>query len=522
MTPSIYSLFVLGAFLTCVFTPVVRHLALKRGFVDCPQRARKVHQHPIPRLGGAAVLGSYLVILLIGGLTVPSLQATLWGENPVAGVIVLGALVIFGIGVLDDLSRLSPRVKLLGEFLTVGAVVWFADLSFSTVEVIGIGSISFPNWFGFGLACLWIAGMANAVNLIDGLDGLASGITLLGLIAISVVGFLLPIPDVTWLSTLLIGCLLGFLVYNSRPASIFLGDCGSLTLGYLAGCLCLLASASPAENGVVAEGKINGIFPLLAFALPITDCIFAIVRRILRGRSPFSPDMEHFHHRLMAKGLSHGKAVLAMWAAAFTCSFVSVAAALGKGDQLTALFVFFGFGGFILLRYLGYFRFEFFGQGFSSLLENRKSARTAEQAVKNAEEMLSQMNSIEEIPEAFGKAAEGMQFQEVSLVFFEEGHGRLGIKGEANTSTTRKSINWKDPKQSGFYSRDKEFVTDFGINGRNFAYGSIRYTYMDGRIGLDVQEEILLERIHDALASMAARVSKNIEGITSVEEITSD
>ena len=501
MTPSIYSLFVLGAFLTCVFTPVIRHLALRGGFVDCPQRARKVHQHAIPRLGGAAVLGSYLVVLLLGGFTVPSLSTALWGEHPVAGIIILGSLAIFGIGVLDDLSRLSPRVKLLGEFVTVGVVVWFADLSFSTVEVIGLGSISFPYWVGFGLACLWITGLANAVNLIDGLDGLASGITLLGLLAVSVVGFLLPIPHITWLSTLLIGCLLGFLVYNSRPASIFLGDCGSLTLGYLAGCLCLMGSLS-------SKGTINGIFPLLAFALPITDCIFAIVRRILRGRSPFSPDMEHFHHRLMAKGLSHGKAVLAMWAAAFTCSFVAVAAALGKGDQLTALFVFFGFGGFILLRYLGYFRFEFFGQGFSSLLQDRKSARTAEQAVKEAEDMLGQLNDIEGISEALGKAAEGMQFQEVSLALYEEGNGKLGIKGEASDSTTRKSIWWKNPEQSGFYSRDKEFVTEFGINGRNFAYGSIQYTYMDGRSSLDVQEEILLERIHDALASLAARVRK--------------
>ena len=423
-------------------------------------------------------------------------------------MIVLGALVIFGIGVLDDLSRLSPRVKLLGEFLTVGAVVWFADLSFSTVEVIAIGSISFPQWFGFGLACLWIAGMANAVNLIDGLDGLASGITLLGLIAISVVGFLLQIPDVTWLSTLLIGCLLGFLVYNSRPASIFLGDCGSLTLGYLAGCLCLLASSSPAENGVVSEGTINGIFPFLAFALPITDCIFAIVRRILRGRSPFSPDMEHFHHRLMDKGLSHGKAVLAMWAAAFTCSFVAVAAALGKGDQLTALFVFFGFGGFILLRYLGYFRFEFFGQGFSTLLENRKSTRSAEQAVKDAEEMINQMDSLERVSEALGKAAEGMQFQEVSLSFFQE-NGQLGVEGESTAATDRKSFQWKDSEQRGFYPRDKEFVAEFGINGRNYFYGSIEYKFVDGRSKMDVQEEILLERIHDALSSLAARIRKN-------------
>ena len=105
----------------------------------------------------------------------------------------------------------------------------------------------------------------------------------------------------------------------------------------------------------------------------------------------------------MAKGLSHGKAVLAMWAAAVSCSFVAVAAALGKGDQLTALFVFFGLGGFILLRYLGYFRFEFFGQGFSSLLEDRKSTRTAEQAVKEAEDMINQMDSLEGVSEALGK-----------------------------------------------------------------------------------------------------------------------
>ena len=116
--------------------------------------------------------------------------------------------------------------------------------------------------------------------------------------------------------------MLGFLVFNSRPASIFLGDCGSLTLGYLAGCLSLLASS---RN----EGVIDGIFPFLAFALPITDCVFAICRRLLRGRSPFSPDMEHFHHRLMAKGLTHGKAVLAMWAAAFACSLVAILTTMG-------------------------------------------------------------------------------------------------------------------------------------------------------------------------------------------------
>ncbi len=485
-----------------MFTPIVRHIALRGGFVDCPQRARKVHQHAIPRLGGAAVLGSYLVILLIGGYTVPSLAEVLWGESPVVGIIILGSLVIFGIGVLDDLSRLSPRVKLFGEFVTIGMVIWFADLSFVGVDVVGrVDNFYLPTWLGFALACLWVTGMANAVNLIDGLDGLASGITLLGLIAVSVVGLVLRIPHVTLLSTLLIGCLLGFLVYNSRPASIFLGDCGSLTLGYLAGCLCLMGSVN-------TQGVINPIFPLLAFALPVTDCLFAIVRRTLRGRSPFSPDMEHFHHRLMAKGLSHGKAVLVLWAVAFTCSFVAVAAAKGQGGQLTALFVFFGLGGFILLRYLGYFRFEFFGQSFSTLLEDRKITRTAEQAVKDAEEMLNQMNDFAGVSDAIGKAAEGMQFQEVDLGFFHE-NGRLGTKDGLSVSLGQRSFIWKDPSQSGFYSRSKEFVAEFEINGRNFSYGIIQYKFMDGRSSLDVQEEILLERIHDALASLAARVRKN-------------
>ena len=137
------------------------------------------------------------------------------------------------------------------------------------------------------------------------------------------------------MSTLLIGCLLGFLVYNSRPASIFLGDCGSLTLGYLAGCLTLLASFR--EGGVL-----DGIFPVLAFAVPILDCLFAIFRRTMRGRSPFSPDMEHFHHRLMAKGLSHGKAVLAMWAMAFLLFACCYCISIWEGDQLFAIFVFFG------------------------------------------------------------------------------------------------------------------------------------------------------------------------------------
>ena len=233
MTPSIYSLFVLGAILTCVLTPLIRYIAMQKGFVDCPHRARKVHLHATPRLGGAAILLSFLVVDSISGMGVSQLNIRLWGPNPVSDRLILGSLGIFIIGLLDDLARLSPKTKLFGEFLIAGLVVWGANLSFSAFEVFSIRTAEFPSWIGFSLACLWIVGMSNAVNLIDGLDGLATGVTIIGLLAVSIVSYLRWNLIVTWTSTLLMGCLLGFLVFNSRPASIFLGDCGSLTLGYL-------------------------------------------------------------------------------------------------------------------------------------------------------------------------------------------------------------------------------------------------------------------------------------------------
>ena len=229
----------------------------------------------------------------------------------------------------------------------------------------------------------------------------------------------------------------------------------------------------------------------------------------MRGRSPFSPDMEHFHHRLMAKGLSHGKAVLAMWAASFSCSLVAIAAAFGKGDQLFAVFVFFGLGGFILLRYLGYFRFEFFGQGLSSIIEDRKSTKSVEQAIKEAESIVGNSETLGQIKACLEKAAKGMQFQEAKISFFST-NGRLGTKidDQVNSPQIGKIISWNDPKQNGYFSRDEEFVAEFSISGRNYSYGKIRYVFMDGRKNLSVQEEVLLERIHDSLAGLAGKLRK--------------
>jgi UDP-GlcNAc:undecaprenyl-phosphate GlcNAc-1-phosphate transferase len=302
------------------------------------------------------------------------------------------------------------------------------------------------------------------------------------------------------MATMLIGCILGFLVFNSRPASIFLGDCGSLTLGYLAGCLSLMASFR-------GDGMIDGLFPVFAFFIPVADCGFAIVRRTLRGRSPFLADMEHFHHRLMARGLSHGKAVLVLWAAALCCGFVAVGAAFGRGDQLTALLVSFGLAGFVLLRYLGYFRFDFIGRGLVSLVQDREATRIAEQAVKEVEGMVSLSDNFDDLPRAIEHASTALGFAEVKMSFFQE-DGLLGVPSDVSTRQVREVIRWTDSQYPGYFPRERAFSAEFPISGLRYVYGSINYQFLDGRQNLEVHDEILLERIHDAISSLAGRVRR--------------
>jgi len=196
-----------------------------------------------------------------------------------------------------------------------------------------------------------------------------------------------------------------------------------------------------------------------------------------------------------------------MWAMAGSCSLVAIAAAFGKGDQLFAVFVFFGMGGFILLRYLGYFRFEFFGEGLSTLMDDRKSTKSIEQAIKEAEQLVANSIDFEFLEDCLSKAAEGMQFQQATIRLFHD-EGRLGTDLNFENPSVGKVITWRDQEQSGYFSRDKEFVVEFPISGRNFAYGKIQYRFMDGRSSLSVQDEVLLERIHDSLANLAGRLRK--------------
>lgn len=285
------------AFLICFgMTPPVKHFAELIGAVDQPSE-RRINKVPIPRMGGLAIfLGFVLTALLFVPLSIK-----------VTGIL-LGAVIIAVMGAVDDIVSLKPWVKLLGQIVAAVVVirsgVVFDAISnpnpLSEVAFIEIGWLSVP------LTVLWIVACTNAVNLIDGLDGLAVGVSAISSLTMLVVSLIVSEPTVSLLLAALTGACLGFMPYNLNPAKIFMGDVGSQLLGFVLSTVSILGLFK-------MHAIITFVVPFLALALPLADTTFAFFRRILRGQSPFHPDRGHLHHRLLDMGLSQKQAVALMY-----------------------------------------------------------------------------------------------------------------------------------------------------------------------------------------------------------------
>ena len=289
---------VLAFLISFAMTPIVKNFAIKVGAIDVPNDARRMHDHPIPRMGGLAIfIGFLLTVVLFADLT-----------KQIQGVL-LGAIIIAALGAIDDIVSLNAWTKLLGQLVAAAVAVFHGVVIhlvmnpniFSENAFILLEGLSIP------LTILWIVGVTNAVNLIDGLDGLACGVSAIASLTMFVVALLVSESNVAVALAALMGACLGFLPYNMNPAKIFMGDMGALLLGYV------LATTS-AIGMFKFYAVVTFIVPLLALALPLLDTAFAIVRRLLKGQSPFSPDRGHFHHRLVDMGLSQKQAVAIMYA----------------------------------------------------------------------------------------------------------------------------------------------------------------------------------------------------------------
>ncbi len=302
-------------------TPAVGRLARRIGAMDRPGESRRVHDHPIPRLGGLAILLGLLAgVALFADLDRGS-RGILWG-----------CLAISALGTADDLWDLKPWVKLLGQtFAAFIALSHGVEIHILTNPVhfaggtLSLGGLSAP------VTLLWIVGMTNALNLIDGLDGLAAGVSLISCACMLAVSLFLP--EATCVSVLLGalgGACLGFLPYNRNPARIFMGDTGALLLGYVLSTASVLGLFKMYTMATFA-------MPLLILALPLFDTVFAVTRRLSHGVSPLKPDRGHVHHRLLAMGLSQKQAVAILYAVSAVMGLAAVMLSAGAAARFWLL-----------------------------------------------------------------------------------------------------------------------------------------------------------------------------------------
>ena len=303
-------LFTVAAVVTIALTPLARKLAIKLDAIDYPS-ARRVNMLPIPRMGGVAIFGGILAALAVAGFGVYAfgwvdpfidyngIEVNYWG-------VLLGTVLIFLVGAVDDVVDLNPKAKMLGQ-IVAACVVAGSGLLFSSIHnPFGEGYIEF-GWVAYPLTVFYLVAFANVINLIDGLDGLAAGITGISAITILLFAVLTGRFDAALFSVILVGVCAGFLKSNFFPASIFMGDSGALLLGFSLGVISLFAVARSALF-------VSLLVPILAAGVPILDTFFAIVRRKREHRPIDEADKGHIHHRLMRAGFSQRATVLIMWA----------------------------------------------------------------------------------------------------------------------------------------------------------------------------------------------------------------
>jgi UDP-GlcNAc:undecaprenyl-phosphate/decaprenyl-phosphate GlcNAc-1-phosphate transferase len=285
--------FLLAMVVTMLLLPVLGRLAARWRIVDAPG-ARKVHLTPIPRVGGIAMLaGAFLAAVIAVPL-----------QPPERAFLIAAALVAV-FGGLDDRFDLDYRVKLFGQLLAALMVVLGANVQIHELTL--DDRVLLPEWISIPLSVLFLVGITNAINLADGLDGLAGGTTFLSLCALAILAYSGGQVTTAALALTFAGAVLGFLRFNTFPASVFMGDAGSQLLGFAVGVLSLRAT----QSGV---GDISTATPILLLALPILDTLSVMVQRMGEGRSPFGADKNHIHHKLLSLGFDHHEAVMVIYA----------------------------------------------------------------------------------------------------------------------------------------------------------------------------------------------------------------
>ena len=366
----------LAFLLSLLLTPLVRDVFLRFNILDYPDHTRKIHERPVPRVGGLALAlsyaGAFALILLLPFAFRPNLLATL---GTLIGLLPATAL-IFTTGLLDDLFNLGVRQKLAGQIVAAGLAWW------GGVHIDSISGHPIELWLGLPLTLIWIVGCSNAFNLIDGVDGLAAGVGLFAALTMSVAAFTAGRLDLALVTLPLVGCLFGFLRYNFNPASVFLGDSGSLLIGFLLGCYGVLwGEKSATLVGLTA--------PLMAMSIPLLDVGLSVTRRFLRGKPIFGADRGHIHHMLLDQGLTPRRVALLMYAVCGLAGILSLVQGALQNQFGGLIIVLFGFGAWMGIQHLGYIEFGVardlvFKRTFHKMIDAQTRLTQLERAIASA------------------------------------------------------------------------------------------------------------------------------------------
>jgi len=281
-------------YVTVIIIPVLRRLAANKKLLDIPDD-RKIHKIPVPRIGGIGiVMGSMVPVILWVPMT-NEFKAFL-----------IGTAILFVFGVVDDLINLGYKEKILGQILAIGIIIVIGDVYITNLGIWIKGELLLPSWLSIPLTFFFILGITNAINLADGLDGLAGGICIFIFSTLALLAYLDERSSIVICCLGIAGALLAFLRFNTFPASIFMGDAGSQFLGFSAAVMCLYLTQS--QSTAIAP-----VLPLIILGFPILDTLTVMSERIATGGSPFKPDLRHFHYRLLKLGFSPKEAVLGIY-----------------------------------------------------------------------------------------------------------------------------------------------------------------------------------------------------------------
>jgi len=384
-----------------VLTPLFRDFFGFLEMVDRPDSDRKIHARAVPRVGGIPVVVSYFiaasVLLLLGGQWRSLFN---WHDPSIQLMVRLlpAVALIFVTGVFDDFAGLSPKIKLLGQTVAASYACW-VGVRLETPP-------GYPVIVIYAVSILWLVFCANAINLIDGIDGLAAGVALLGCVSLLLAAVIHHHPGLALTIAPLIGGLLGFLFYNFSPASVFLGDSGSLTIGFLLGCAGLMWNRH-------ASTGLGRAAPLVALAFPVAEVTLSICRRFLRNRPIFSADRNHIHHRLLSRGFSQRRVALVLYGVSALAALLAVLQTILRPQLTTVLLLVLvatAYLGFRTLRYSEFDvlrRFLFAGEFRSALLTKIH--------LKEYQDSLALANTVEECWLALRDTCRQAQFNYVAL-----------------------------------------------------------------------------------------------------------